>query len=137
MAQSFRPCSTTLPECVCPAPPPRLRPESSRTRPTPPRPALGCCRISPPPDPEWEEGRQERMRGETGIIGKDPSTADPAAPDRRARGNIQSSTGQSGQTSMPSAPTENSLSEFFVFGSKKKTVCSAAGRQIFGWRAFM
>lgn len=57
MAQSFHPCSTTLPRCVCPAPPPQLHPGSSQTLLTPPPPAPGCCHIFLPPEPKdrWKE----------------------------------------------------------------------------------
>lgn len=64
MAQSFHPCSTTLPRCVCPAPPPQLHPRSSQTPLIPPPPALGCCRTSLPPDPEvGKEGKKDRGQG--------------------------------------------------------------------------
>lgn len=58
MAQSFHPCSTTPPRCVCPAPPPQLHPRSSQTLPTPPPLEPGCFRIFLPPEPE--DGRKER-----------------------------------------------------------------------------
>lgn len=137
MAQSFRPCSTTLPECVCPAPPPRLRPESSRTRPTPPRPALGCCRTSPPPDPEWEEGGQKRMRGGKGESSE--KTPRPLIQPLPIVERTEISSQAPANLVKPQChllplriPYRNSL--FLVL---KKPVCSAAGRQIFGWRAFM
>ena len=63
VAQSFHPCSTTLPRCVCPAPPPQLHPRSSRTPLIPPPPALGCCRTFLPPDPE-ERGGKKGNRGQ-------------------------------------------------------------------------
>lgn len=60
MAPSFHPCSTTLPGCVCPAPPPPLHPRSSQTPPIPPPPALGCCRTFLPPDPDGKKKEKER-----------------------------------------------------------------------------